>query len=44
MSPQKTSDDIIEDLVESRGDKPSVAELRRAVIRMFKEFKWPKTT
>jgi hypothetical protein len=39
MTPQKTSNNIIEDLVESEGDETPVADLRRIMINMFNELK-----
>jgi hypothetical protein len=39
MIPQKANDNTIEDMVESEGDEPSVAEVRRLMIRMFNELK-----
>jgi hypothetical protein len=36
---QKTSSNIIEDLMKSEGDEFSVAELRWIMIRMFNELK-----
>jgi hypothetical protein len=38
MSPQKTNNNIIEDLVESEGDEFPVSDIRR-VIRMFNELR-----
>jgi hypothetical protein len=39
MTPQKTNNNIIEDVVESEGDASPVAYLRRMMIRMFSELK-----
>jgi hypothetical protein len=39
MSPQSIYNYTIEDLVDSEGDKTSVSELRRMMIRVFKELK-----
>jgi hypothetical protein len=36
---QKTNNNIIEDLMESYGDESPVADLKRMMIRMFKELK-----
>jgi hypothetical protein len=37
MTPQKTNNNIIEDLVESERDKSPVAGVRRMMIRMVNE-------
>jgi hypothetical protein len=39
MTPQNIYNYTIEDLVDSEGDKTSVSELRRMMIRVFKELK-----
>jgi molybdenum-dependent DNA-binding transcriptional regulator ModE len=39
MTPQKTNNNIIEDLVESKGDESPVTDIRRMIIRMFNELK-----
>jgi hypothetical protein len=39
MAPQKTNNNIVEDLVESEGDESPVADIKRMVIRMFNELR-----
>jgi hypothetical protein len=39
MIPQNSNNNIIVDLVESKGDESSVADLRRMMTRMFNELK-----
>jgi hypothetical protein len=39
MTPQKTSNNTTEDLVESEGDESPVADVKRMMIRMFNELK-----
>jgi hypothetical protein len=34
---RKTNNNITEDLVESKGDESQIADIRRIMIRMFKE-------
>jgi hypothetical protein len=39
MTPQKTNNHTIEDLMQSEGNKSPVADLRRMMTRMFNELK-----
>jgi hypothetical protein len=38
-TPQKSNNNIIEDLIKSEGDESPVADVRRMIIRMFNELK-----
>jgi hypothetical protein len=45
MTPQKANNHTIEYLVESEEDESSVADIKRMMIRMFKELRgYTKTT
>jgi hypothetical protein len=39
MTPQKVNNHTIENLVDSKGDKSPIAEVRRMMIRIFNELK-----
>jgi hypothetical protein len=39
MTPQKTNNNVIKDLMESEGDESPVADIRRMIIRMINELK-----